>query len=131
MAFGLTLPFVQSTGSSDYFEVTRTLVSAVEQNARSLLVTNWGERPMEYSFGCNLREFLFEQLDTALAPVIAERIRQQFARWMPFVRIENLNILFEGDHPSIKPNQIAIKMALVIVSDPSKTVNIFQVFGQP
>jgi phage baseplate assembly protein W len=129
MPYGFTLPFQQATGSGDYFQVTETLLQALNQNVKSLLVTNWGERPMQYFFGCNLRQFLFEQLDASLAPVVADRIVQQFATWMPALRIDTLNILFEGDDPSVPANCFAVKMTLSLVSDPRSMIQVLQRFS--
>lgn len=128
MPYGFTLPFQQATGSGDYFQVTNTLREALNQNVKSLLLTNWGERPMQYFFGCNLSQFLFEP-DKSLAPVIADRIVQQFSTWMPFLRIENLNVLFEGDDPSVRANHFAVNMTLSVVSDPRVVVQVLQGFG--
>lgn len=81
---------------------------------------------MQFYFGCNLKEFLFEQRNSTLASVIADRVIQQVAKWMPFLRIDSLNILFEGDLPSIPENGLAVNLVASIVSDPTKTVTLFQ-----
>ena len=95
MAIGFTFPFAKSTGSIGYLETTNTELAAVEQNFKSLLLTNWGERVMHADFGCNLIEFLFEQqVNNELQERIGDRIVSQVNKWMPFVSIDKLNLIF-------------------------------------
>ena len=118
MPIGFTLPFTVSSGSVGYFQMTETEMSALEQDIRSLLVTNWGERPMHYSFGYNLREFIFEQRDEELKQRIADRINDQFAKWLPFVSLASLNILWDEEYPEIPENGMGIIMEYALTSNP-------------
>ncbi len=108
MPYNFTLPFSLSTGSGGYFEVTNDVLSATASNIRSVLVTNWGERPMHYRFGCNLKEFLFENRSDQLRRRIADRILKQINEWMPFIVISEMDILFSSDNASIGENAIGI-----------------------
>jgi len=127
MAYNFTLPFQLATSSNGYFEVTETVLDSVVSNARSLLVTNWGERPMNYYFGCNLRQFLFEQKTDGLRHSIADRISEQFARWFPFLAIDELNVLFSSDETALGENAMAIRITFRFSKDPSKAATIIQV----
>lgn len=123
MAIGFTLPFQQSSGSDGFFVVTRDRLDAVVQNARSLLVMNWGDRPMHYDMGCNLRELLFEPLRRdELRDRAAERVSEQFSRWLPFLRLQRLNVLLAEDAPGIPQNgmQISIEFTMTGVPDPGE-----------
>ena len=94
MPIGLTLPFKISSGSLGYFETTEDEFDAVSNDIHSILVTNWGERVMHYNFGCNMREFLFEPISRVeMRQKIADRILSQMAMWLPFVTIDELNII--------------------------------------
>src|SRR4051812_49239768 len=98
MSIGLTIPFSKSTGSLGYFQATDDELSAAGENVKSLLLTNWGERPMRYSMGCNFREFLFEPLrDEELRNRIADRIGSQLSTWLPYVVMDELNVLFASE----------------------------------
>lgn len=127
MPYNFTLPFRLATSSNGYFEVTETVLDAVISNARSLLVTNWGERPMQYYFGCNLREFLFDPKTDLLRRKIADRINTQFARWLPFLVIDEMYVLFSDDEPSLNENAVAIKIVFRFSDDPTKAAEIVQV----
>ncbi len=108
--YGFPLPFTRATGSLGYFEVTRNQLDAIKSNLTSLLLTNWGERLMHYHFGCNLIEFLFEQKIKDLKNIIADRILDQISKWMPFLSIDELNVFFTEDDPSIIENSILIRL---------------------
>ena len=110
MPIGFTLPFLKSTGSLGYLEFTSDEMSAVRSNLKSLLLTNWGERVMHYNFGCNLIEFLFEQPSNSTKSRIADRITSQVSKWIPYVNIQELNILYNSDDGSVPDQAIAIRI---------------------
>lgn len=131
MSIGFTLPFSRSTGSIGYFQATSSEVDAVRQNLRSLILTNWGERVMRFNFGCNLIEFLFtNQRDEELKAKIADRIIDQVAKWMPFLTIDTLNVLFPEDDPGLLDNQIKIFIGFRISSRPDIVEDFTEVVGQ-
>jgi hypothetical protein len=116
MPIGFTLPFSLTTGSLGILESTRTEVSAVKENLKSLLLTNWGERVMHPDFGCNLIEFLFENGRTKeLKNNIAERILSQISKWMPFVSLEELNVTDSNDDSTIPDHVLNIRIKFKII----------------
>lgn len=111
MSIGFALPFSKSTGSLGFFESTDEETEAVKQNLKSLLLTNWGERVIHYQFGCNLKQFLFENLSSdELKSQIADRIISQVDQWLPFVTIDKLNILFNEDDSTIPEHAISLRI---------------------
>lgn len=130
MGIGFTLPFAKSTGSLGYFAVTNNEVSAVRENIKSLLLTNWGERPMHYYLGANLREFLFEQIDLEeLRSKIEDRIVSQIATWLPFVSLDKIVVLLAEDGGGVPENQVRILLEFRITSRPdiSERLDLFVV----
>ena len=127
MAVGYHFPFQVSSGSVGYFQMTNTEFDAIRSNIKVLLLTNWGERPMQYNFGCNLREFLFEQLHTEeLGQRIADRIIQQMTKWMTFVKLVELNVIFPEDDNTIQQNSIKLKISFSLSSKPA----VIETFSQ-
>lgn len=109
MGVGFSFPFRQATGSLGLFEMTNTELQAVQQNVRVLAMTNWGERPMHYQFGFNFREFLFEQArDEDLKARMADRVIDQLQKWMPFLVLDNLNLIFSSDDVSLNENEVRV-----------------------
>lgn len=128
MAISFSFPFSPATGSLGYLESTNDIESAIRSNLRNLLVTNWGERVMHYDFGCNMREFLFEPATPELRGRIAERIRGQLAKWMPFLVLTELYVVFSGEPGSSTPeNGFDIKMRVVYGNVPVEVLQSFPV----
>lgn len=125
MPIGVSFPFALSTGSLGYLEPTNDVVEALKSNVRSLLLTNWGERVMHVDFGCNLREYLFEQKTNALRARIADRIRSQLAKWMPFIDMVGLYVVFSEEDTSIPDPGFRIDLQLTYGNIP---VNLFLLF---
>lgn len=129
--FGFSFPFTKATGSLGYFEVTRNEIDAIKANLTSLLVTNWGERVMHYYFGCNLIEFLFEQQrDRTLKNKIAERIIEQVETWMPYLSIDELNVFFTTEEPTIPEHTIGIRISFSVNGRPDLT-GVLNFLAQP
>lgn len=127
MPIGVSFPFQLSTGSLGYLEVTNDVVSAIKSNVASLLSTNWGERVMHFDFGCNFREFLFEQKNQSLRIRIADRVKSQLAKWMPFLNLVGISIYFSDSDPSVDENGFRIELQLVYGNIP---INLFLLFPQ-
>ena len=126
MPISFTFPFAQSTGSLGYLEPTNDVVSAIESNVKNLLLTNWGERPMHYDFGCNMREFIFEPQTDELRGRIAERVKQQLSRWMNFLQLAELYIVYGDEQGTVVENGFTVKMKVIYGNIP---VNVTQGFS--
>lgn len=129
MAIGFTLPFAQSSGSVGYFQTTQDELSATRENLKSLLLTNWGERPMRYRFGCNLAEFNFRQESQNVKQLIADRITEQVTAWLPFLTIIELNVLFSEDDSNLPSNAIGIKIKFALNRRPDLTASVDAIAG--
>ncbi|HEU5118710.1 MAG TPA: GPW/gp25 family protein [Isosphaeraceae bacterium] len=127
MPISVTFPLALSTGSLGYLEPTSDIVSALESNVRQLLLTNWGERLMHPDFGCNFREFLFEQKTGALRTVIAERVKSQLGKWLPFLNLVGLFVTFSEEDTAIPDPGFQIELQLTYGNIP---INLFLMFPQ-
>lgn len=127
MPIGITFPISQSTGSLGFLEPTNDIISAIESNVRSLLVTNWGERVMHYDFGCNLIEFLFEPKTKSVRGAIADRIKSQLAKWLPYLQLGGLFIVFPEEDPSVQDPGFGVRLQLTYGNIP---IDLFQLFPQ-
>ena len=62
----------------------------VKQNFKNLLLTSPGERIMNPDFGVGLRNYLFEPRSHSI-PAIRQKIEQQVNKYMPYIRINQIN----------------------------------------
>lgn len=132
MPIGLTTPFAAATGSLGGLAFTDDDVSAATQNVRSLLITNWGERPMHFHLGCNFVEFLFEpQRNQDLRTRMMDRVVDQCAKWLPFIKIKTLNVTFDEEDSRVPTNGVGVFMEFVLISKPTNVASLFQTIPGP
>ena len=112
MPISIAFPFALSTGSIGYFESTEQIVDAIKSDVHSLLITNWGERPMHFDLGGNLQEFLFEQKTMSLKRAIHDRVRSQLARWLPYISLVGMFVTFSEDDPSVPDPGMKIELQM-------------------
>lgn len=104
---GIRFPLRRSTQGA--FEVNRTTVDAVRDSLKILLLTNHGERVINYEMGCNLRSLLFEQ-DADLQEKIRTNIISAVETWMPFVGIDAIEVETRDTNQSLSENEFKIKI---------------------
>ena len=118
VAIGIDLPTSSKQGS--LFQLNYLTIDQMVANAKNLLLTNHGERPMLPNFGCNLRGVLFENATEELVEVIEDTIRENFQIWLPYIFINELVV----DTPELSPNRINIKMSISLVGNQFDTRSI-------
>ena len=90
------------------YSLTTSYKQEVKQNFKNLLLTSPGERVMNPDFGVGLRHYLFEPRDAAIAQ-IRQRIEQQVNKYMPFIRINKINLNSEDSYTG-DSNILSIKI---------------------
>ena len=77
---------------------------AVKQSVINIVTTNFGERPFQPNFGCNLRRYLFEPLDDITASVFIDVIKNGLRNYEPRVNVVNVSVREEEITNSIVLN---------------------------
>ncbi len=90
------------------YALITTYKEEIKQNFKNLLLTSPGERVMNPDFGVGLRRYLFEFRDHSL-PLIRQRIEQQVSKYMPFIRINKIDLNTDEMNTG-NPNIISIKI---------------------
>lgn len=121
VAIGIGLPLF--TGQSSQMNLTYTTMDQAEANARNLLLTNRGERVMQPKFGCDLYRALFDNMTDAYFEVLHDRIRDQFAYWLPYISIDELDI-FSNEVDQSTANKLYIKMRISLKNNQFDTRSI-------
>ena len=86
----------------------------IKQNFKNLVLTSPGERMMDPEFGVGMRHYLFE-LNEHLIPSLRERIISQVKKYMPFIKINNINFS-PGRSPNENPNMLAVAIEYEVPS---------------
>lgn len=92
----LITPLIYDKSDGPY-KTTKTMGDAIRQNLKVLFMTSPGERIMIQDFGIGIRRYLFENISTSLVSNIKERIATQISRFMPYIKINKLQVDFGQD----------------------------------
>jgi phage baseplate assembly protein W len=87
-AVGLSLPF----NAPATFTPTYTTQDAIRNNLINYFLTNKQERYLNNDFGGNLREYLFEQINSNTLNFIESDIQSLINRYFPNVKVDKINI---------------------------------------
>ena len=107
-----------STDKKFGYSMLTTIKQTTKQNLKCLLLTAPGERMMDPEFGVGIRKFLFENESPQLNTEIKINIRQQVAKYMPFINIKEV-LIQTGDEiksPAANDNTIYISLKYGIKS---------------
>lgn len=93
MTRGYSPKFPLSFSPDGGYTLNKTVIEVVKQNFKNLLLTSPGERIFDINFGIGLKRFLFEQRTDETKQAIKNRIYAQTNEYMPFLEIQNINIV--------------------------------------
>ena len=96
------------------YGLNKNLLQVAEQNLKMVILTAPGERIMFPEFGVGVRNYLFEQNNTAITGIIMQNIREQVTKYLPYIRILNLNVSSPSDQTLGQPG--AADKATIIIS---------------
>jgi phage baseplate assembly protein W len=118
VAIGIDLPMGSYVGSQ--FRLNYITINQAVANAKNLLLTNHGERPMRPSWGCNLRGVLFENSTDELVEAIDDTIQTNFEVQLPYINIADLQVA----RSQTNPNQINISLSINLIGNQFDTRQI-------
>ena len=107
MSINFQFPFRR--GVAGGFATNNATIEAVRDDLRILLLSNHGERPIHGDFGANLRVLLFEP-GPGVATRAEDLILAAIEKWMPFVRVLEIEVRDESDDNTLRPNEIRIQL---------------------
>ena len=92
----------------DGYTMNKTIIEAIKQNVKMLLLTIPGERVMDTDFGVGLKTYLFEFNDASTYASIRARINQQIQKYMPFIQIVELEIFTPDERTPDSENSVQV-----------------------
>jgi phage baseplate assembly protein W len=75
--------------------------ASISQSVLNILRTNHGERPFNYNFGANLRQYLFENMSQVTAAQMSTSINLALKNWEPRIEVLNTNIQARADENEV------------------------------
>ena len=97
IGFSPKLPLQYNNADGPYL-LNKTYEEVIKQNIKMILLTTQGSRCMDPEFGVGLRQLLFEQDEQHTQGDILARINKQISKYMPFIALQDVNIITASDH---------------------------------
>jgi len=116
---GIDLPLRR--GNQGFFQQTFTTENTIKTNLRNFLLTNFGERPLNPTFGANLRQFVFDQDVDIKRVEIEETIRESVSNNFDSVSIERVDFEESRDDNIIN---ISITFSITSIPNSLDTLNL-------
>tara|TARA_R100000805_G_C3615583_1_gene117094 strand:- start:1438 stop:1899 length:462 start_codon:yes stop_codon:yes gene_type:complete len=92
-AFGIGFPLNYDKNTYGFFKRNFRYYEQIQDNIKTLLLTQPGERVGNPEYGCRLKEIVFEQnVPETLKPQVEERIKEALDRFLPFVTLEETKL---------------------------------------
>lgn len=98
---------------------TKSDANAIQQSIKTLINTNYFERPFQPTLGCNIRSILFEPVSPVVANDLKTVINDVLVNYEPRIVVRNIEIRDNSD-----ANSYFITIIYNIRS--SKTINTFE-----
>lgn len=95
IALGITLPIKR--GKTGLFEQAFEPIVQVKSNLTNLLLTSKGERVFQPTFGSELHNLIFTQMDEEYDQNVKRAIQSAVNKWLPFVNIIEQTVTRDTD----------------------------------
>jgi len=85
--------------------------AAVKQSVKTLILTNYGEKPFQPLFGTNIRSMLFELFDYGVSLDVERRVKSAIQNFEPRARIRDIQV-----KPNPDNNLLDIEIVFQVVN---------------
>ena len=119
IAIGIALPF--GSGQSN-FRLNYTTLDQARTNIINLLLTHKDERFMQPKFGTDLRRFVFRPNTSNLTDDIREDLLESIKFWLPYVRVESIDI--DRSSQNIEDYVVHISISFSVTNDITKFTTV-------
>jgi phage baseplate assembly protein W len=110
----INIKFPLEKGTAGAFAVNDETIQAVADDLKILILTNWGERVANYTFGANLRPLIFEQEGDELNQKVSDAINSAIERWMPYVNVLEIVVLDHRSDLSLGDNEVKVNLTFSV-----------------
>ena len=108
---GLAVKLPLSRNNKDGYSLIQTYDELAAQNLKMLVLTCPGERIMDPEFGVGARRFLFENMSQSTFRSFEVRLRQQQQKYLPYLKIENIEFLTSEVDQTLGDNFLGIRIS--------------------
>ena len=112
-----------SFGNPGIFKTLFTSNDQAKANIRNLLLTRKGERYNQLNFGTNLLSLVFLPSNDEIKELISAEISAALNFWLPYIVVQNLEILNVDDDPSLL-NTTKIQLTYTVDGFSTDTITV-------
>ena len=109
VGFSVKLPIQKDENDASY-ALNANIRDSVRQNLKMLILTAPGERVMDANFGVGLRRWFFRPMTNATFNDIAGQIRDQVAKYLPFLEFGGVQFATREQNSILDHNQIQMQI---------------------
>lgn len=95
----------------------KTNREAVKQSVKSLILTDYFERPFKSNIGCSIRYYLFELFTPAVKQQMETAIREVVKNYEP--RADVIEVLVEENR---EQHMLTVSVAFMVLNDPEPVI---------
>lgn len=106
----INLQFPLKKSAQGAFATNEDTLDAIADDLRILLLSNYGERPILYDFGANLRSVIFESQGESLRQRTSDLIQAAVEKWMPYVRLVRIDVEDFTINSTLLDNEIHVEL---------------------
>jgi len=110
ITIGLQLPLTHDN-EFGFFKRTKTFLEQTKTNIRNLLLTRKGERLSNPEFGCDIHNFIFEQISGDFESKVEESILEAMAAYLPNVIVENIETAITSETGNVYTVNLSFSVA--------------------
>ena len=112
-----------SFGNPGIFKTLFTSNDQAKANIRNLLLTRKGERYNQLEFGTNLLSLVFLPSNDEIKELISAEITASLNFWLPYIVVQNLEILNVDDDPTLL-NTTKIQLTYTVDGFSTDTITV-------
>ena len=112
-----------SFGNPGIFKTLFTSNDQAKANIRNLLLTRKGERYNQINFGTNLLSLVFLPSNDEIKDLISTEIGEALNFWLPYIVVQNLEILNVDDDPTLL-NTTKIQLTYTVDGFSTDTITV-------
>tara|TARA_R110000851_G_scaffold52903_6_gene125794 strand:- start:3966 stop:4370 length:405 start_codon:yes stop_codon:yes gene_type:complete len=105
ISVGLPLAYSNQDGP---YKLNKTILEAIKQNFKNLILTSPGERVMIPEFGVGIYAFLFENINDETFNRVAEKIAEQTSIYLPVINLESVDFVTSDEDLTIGGNEVGV-----------------------
>lgn len=107
------------------FDMSESIIDAVKDQLKNIILTNKGERVGNYNFGADVQRIIFESNIINIEEEVARSIQSNVSTYCPGVTLLNLSIFTTEQIEQIRPNEILLRITFAIEAiDVRNSVNL-------